>query len=61
MFESTFELLCGLLLISLTFLIGACVVGSIVAALRAVSSGSTIVRGRKEAPLSRLNRRAYHY
>ena len=40
MLESIFELLAGLFLIALTLLIGASVLGSIVAALRAVSDGS---------------------
>jgi hypothetical protein len=40
MLESVGELLGGLLLIALTLLIGSCIVGSIVAALRAVSGGS---------------------
>jgi hypothetical protein len=40
MLESIAELLCGLLLSALPLLIGSCIVGSIVAALRAVSGGS---------------------
>jgi hypothetical protein len=40
MLKSILELLGGLLLSALTLLIGSCIVGSIVAALRAVSSGS---------------------
>ncbi len=40
MLESTVELLCGLVLSALTLLIGSCIVGPIVAALRAVSRGS---------------------
>jgi hypothetical protein len=40
MLESTVELLGNLFLAALTLLIGACIVGSIVAALRAVSRGS---------------------
>ena len=40
MLESVVELLGGLLLSALTLLIGSCIVGSIVAALRAVSGGS---------------------
>jgi hypothetical protein len=40
MLESIVELLGGLLLSALTLLIGSCIVGSIVAALRAVSGGS---------------------
>jgi hypothetical protein len=43
MLESTIELLGDLLLSALTLLIGSCIVGSIVAALRAVSSGSATV------------------
>ena len=41
MLESTIVLLGDLFLSTLTLLIGSCVVGSIVAALRAVSRGST--------------------
>jgi hypothetical protein len=44
---STIELLGDLLLSALTLLIGACVVGSIVAALRAVSGGSATVSTRR--------------
>jgi hypothetical protein len=40
MLESVVELLGGLFLSALTLLIGSCIVGSIVAALRAVSDGS---------------------
>jgi hypothetical protein len=40
MLEGTVELLGGLFLSALTLLIGSCIVGSIVAALRAVSRGS---------------------
>jgi hypothetical protein len=40
MLGSVVELLGGLLLSALTLLIGFCIVGSIVAALRAVSGGS---------------------
>jgi len=40
MLESVVELLGGLLLSALPLLIGSCIVGSIVAALRAVSRGS---------------------
>jgi len=40
MLESVVELMGGLLLSALMVLIGSCIVGSIVAALRAVSSGS---------------------
>jgi hypothetical protein len=40
MLESVVELLGGLLLSALGLLIGSCIVGSIVAALRAVSGGS---------------------
>jgi len=39
MLESVVELLGGLLLSALTLLIGSCIVGSIVAALRAVHGG----------------------
>jgi hypothetical protein len=44
---STIELLGDLLLSALTLLIGSCVVGSIVAALRAVSRGSATVSTRR--------------
>jgi len=44
---STIELLGDLLLSALTLLIGSCVVGSIVAALRAVSRGSATVNTRR--------------
>jgi hypothetical protein len=47
MLESTVELLGGLFLSALTLLIGSCIVGSIVAALRAVSRGSATVSARK--------------
>jgi hypothetical protein len=40
MLESVVVLMGGLLLSALMVLIGSCIVGSIVAALRAVSSGS---------------------
>jgi hypothetical protein len=40
MLESMVELMGGLLLSALMVLIGSCIVGSIVAALRAVSGGS---------------------
>ncbi len=43
MLESTVELLGGLLLSALTLLIGSCIVGSIVVAIRAVSYGSATV------------------
>ena len=43
MLESIGELLVGLLLIALTLMISSCIVGSIVAALRAVSHGSSTV------------------
>ena len=43
MLESTIESLGDLLLSALTLVIGSCIVGSIVAALRAVSSGSATV------------------
>jgi hypothetical protein len=44
MLESTIELLCGLGLSALTLLVSFCIVGSIVAALRAVNRGSGAVR-----------------
>jgi hypothetical protein len=40
MLDSALELLGGLFLTVLTLLIGSCIVGSMVAALRAVSRGS---------------------
>jgi len=40
MLGSTVELLCGLILSALSLLIGSCIVGAMVAALRAVSRGS---------------------
>jgi len=43
MLESTVELLGGLLLSALTLLIGSCIVGSIIVAVRAVSCGSATV------------------
>ena len=47
MLESTVELLSNLFLAALTLVIGASIVGSIVAALRAVSRGSTTVTSKK--------------
>jgi hypothetical protein len=47
MLESTIALLGGLCLSALTLLMGACIAGSIVAALRAVSRESTIVSTKK--------------
>ena len=44
---SIIDLLGALLLSALTLLIGSCVVGSIVAALRAVSRGSATVNTRR--------------
>ena len=41
MLDSTVDLLGNLFFAALTFLIGSCIVGSIVAALWAVTSGST--------------------
>jgi hypothetical protein len=41
MLENTVELLCGICLAALPLLISFCIVGSIVAALRAVSRGNT--------------------
>ena len=46
MLESTVELLGGLLLSAVMLLIGSCIVGSIVAAIRAVSRGSATVSTR---------------
>ncbi len=48
MLESIVELLVGLFLIALTLMIVSCIVGSIVAALRAVSRGRSVL---KEPPL----------
>ena len=47
MLESAVELPGDLLLSALALLIGSCVVGSIVAALRAVSRGSATVNTRR--------------
>ena len=47
MLESTIVLLDDLLLSALTLLIGICVVGSIVAAVRAVSRGSATANMRR--------------
>jgi hypothetical protein len=47
MLESTVELLSDLCLSALTLLIGFCIVGSIVAALRAVGRGNGTVGARK--------------
>jgi hypothetical protein len=47
MLEGTVELLGGLSLSALILLIGVCIVGSIVAALRAVSRGSGTVSARR--------------
>jgi hypothetical protein len=48
MLQNTVELLVGLSLIALPFLIGFCIVVSIVAALRAVIRGSVTVSTRRE-------------
>jgi hypothetical protein len=48
MLENTVELVGDLCLIALPLLVGFCIVGSIVAALRAVSQGSGSVSTRKE-------------
>ena len=48
MLTSTIELLCGLSLSAVTLIIGVCIVGSIVAALRAVSRAS--LRGSVRLP-----------
>jgi ABC-type arginine/histidine transport system permease subunit len=47
MLESVVELLGGLLLSALTLLIGSCIVGSIVAALLAVSRENATVNTRR--------------
>jgi hypothetical protein len=47
MLESTVELLGGLCLSALILLISFCIVGSIVAALRAVGRGSSAVSARR--------------
>jgi hypothetical protein len=44
MLESMVELLVGLLLIALTLLIGSCIAGSVVAALRAVNRGRSVLQ-----------------
>ena len=48
MLDSTVELLVGLCLITLPLMISFCIVGSIVAALRAVSRGRVVVNMRWE-------------
>jgi hypothetical protein len=48
MLESTIELLSGLCLGVLTLMIVSCIVGSIVAALRAVSRASALVSTKRE-------------
>jgi hypothetical protein len=48
MLESTIALLGGLCLGALSLLMGACIAGSVVAALRAVSRGSAIVVQKNE-------------
>jgi hypothetical protein len=50
MLESIVELPVGLFLIALTLLIGSCIVGSVVAALRSVSHGSARVNNRAFKP-----------
>jgi hypothetical protein len=47
MLESTVELLGGLCLIALILLIGVCIVGSILAALRAVRRGSATLSAKR--------------
>ena len=49
MLESTVELLSGLCLSVLSLLVGSCIVGSIVAALRALSRGPGAVSARNPA------------
>ena len=56
MLEGVVELLGGLLLSALTLLIGSCIVGSIVAALRAVSRGRATVNMRREVKMRILSR-----
>jgi hypothetical protein len=51
MLESVAEFLGGLFFSTLTLLIGSCIVGSIVAALRAVSRGRAAVRTGREGGL----------
>jgi hypothetical protein len=51
MLESAIGLLSALFLTALTLVIGFCIVGSIVAALRAVSRGSSTVSARSEGDL----------
>jgi hypothetical protein len=48
MMENTVELLCGLCFAALPLLISFCIVGAIVAALRAVSPGSASVSNKCE-------------
>jgi len=48
MLESTVELLGGLFVSALLLLMGFCIVGSTVAALRAVSQGSATLSRRRE-------------
>jgi hypothetical protein len=43
MLKNAVELLCSLFLSALAVLIGSCIVGSVVMAIRAVNRGSTIV------------------
>ena len=47
MLDNTVDLLGNVFFAALTFLIGSCIVGSVVAALRAVSRGSTTVTSEK--------------
>ena len=51
MLESVVELLGDLFLSALTLLIGSCIVGSIVAALRAVGHGSIMANTRRRTSL----------
>jgi len=43
MLKNTIELLCGLFLSAPALLIGSCIVGSVLAAIRALNRGSAIV------------------
>ena len=51
---STIELLADLLLGALTLLIGSCIVGSVAAAIRAVSRGDATSRGNERPSVSCL-------
>ena len=50
MLGSIVELLAGLFLVALTLLIGSCIMGSVVSALRAVNRGSVGIREYERGP-----------